>query len=123
MRKYETKESVIEKKVCTYAESKGCQVKKFRSINAKGMPDKIFIMPTGVVFFIEFKRRNNYSFAKLQKQVCTELEAMGANIFVVKDFESGKALIDKCFEAIKIFKNLRIRDLVEVGEECLIENY
>ena len=48
-------EAKIEKAVVEYAQERGCWVRKFKSPGQRAVPDRIFMTPRGVVFFIEFK--------------------------------------------------------------------
>jgi hypothetical protein len=48
-------ETQIETKVSKYARSKGCLSYKFSSPANRGVPDRIFILPNGVVLFMELK--------------------------------------------------------------------
>ena len=52
-------ESKIEQTACAYAKSRGLTVYKFSSPQRASVPDRLFITPTGTVFFVEFKRRGN----------------------------------------------------------------
>ena len=50
------RESVIERKVCEFAEKQlDCLVRKFVSPGNRGVPDRMFVFPHGTVAFIEFK--------------------------------------------------------------------
>ena len=49
-------EKEIEKKICDYAKSKGCYVRKFVSPNNRSVPDRLIIAPGGAVGFLEIKR-------------------------------------------------------------------
>lgn len=82
----------IEKKVCEYARSLGMLVYKFTSPGRSHVPDRLFVLPGGRVFFIEFKRLGKkptdaqaVEIAKLQKQ--------GVSVFVVDNVDFGKQLL------------------------------
>lgn len=49
-------EKSIEKAVVDYAKKRGCLVRKMNGQGARSWPDRMFITPTGRIFFIEFKR-------------------------------------------------------------------
>jgi hypothetical protein len=94
---YAQREADVEKDAYTYAKSQGCWHKKFKSANNRGVPDRIFITPAGVVFFIEFKRPNKKKVAKanvLQKLVIDEMIENKAVVFVTNDLAKAKAIID-----------------------------
>jgi hypothetical protein len=52
----ELTESQIERKVCKWAKEKGILSYKFVSPQNSGVPDRMFIGPSGHVVFIEFKK-------------------------------------------------------------------
>lgn len=52
-------EKDIEKKIVTYAKSKGCLCYKFTSPAQRSVPDRIIVTPYGVVGFLEVKRPGN----------------------------------------------------------------
>jgi hypothetical protein len=93
---YAQREADVESDACAYAHSLGCWHKKFKSANNRGVPDRIFITPAGVVFFIEFKRPNKKKVAKagkLQKLVIDEMNEHNAIVFVTNDLAKAKAII------------------------------
>ena len=51
----ETGPTGIEAKTKLYARKKGCYVRKFSSMSNPGVPDDVFVTPSGLTFFIEFK--------------------------------------------------------------------
>lgn len=92
----------IEKKVKEYAESKGFLAWKFTSPSNKGVPDRIFISPTGFVGFIEFKRKDK-KLTRLQYKTCMELNDRNIDIRLVDEVSIGRLVIDewlqnKCFK-------------------------
>lgn len=86
-------EKDIEKKVCDYAKSKGCLVYKFTSPSRRSVPDRLFITPNGVVFFIEFKRRGQKPTASQEVEI-NKIWSNGGNVRVVDDVERGKGIVD-----------------------------
>jgi hypothetical protein len=91
-------EKEIEKKVCKYAESKGILQYKFVSPAHRGVPDRVFIMPNGSVFFIEFKRLGE----KPTPGQLREHERMRKNdalVWIIDNIEDGKSLIDDLVNA------------------------
>jgi hypothetical protein len=48
-------ESILEKRIKRYAESKGCLFWKFVSPGVKGVPDRLIVTPKGNTFFLEIK--------------------------------------------------------------------
>lgn len=92
-------EKEIEKKVCKYAESKGILSYKFVSPARRAVPDRIFIMQTGFIFFIEFKRKGEKP-TVLQYREHERITAQGALVYVVDEIKAGIALIDELLQAI-----------------------
>ena len=87
-------EREIEKRVKTYAESKGWMTRKWSSPSHAFVPDQIFFSPDGRIRFVEFKREDGFctpgqirEHEKLRKQNCT--------VWVINSVELGKKLIDE----------------------------
>lgn len=88
--KHQPLEKEIEKKVCQYAEKLGCYVRKFASPQRRGVPDRLFITPTGRVFFIEFKRSLKDTPTPLQMREIEAIRRRGGTVFVIGDVQHGK---------------------------------
>lgn len=86
-------EKQVERKVCDYAKEQGILVYKFTSPARAAVPDRLFICPKGLVFFIEFKRAGATP-TPPQKREHERLEAQGVRVFVVDDVAKGKVIID-----------------------------
>jgi hypothetical protein len=86
-------EKVIEGKVCSYAQAKGLLVYKFTSIARAGVPDRLFILPDGTMFFIEFKHKGKKP-TPAQGREHTRLRGHKVLVFVIDNVEDGKTLID-----------------------------
>jgi len=86
-------EKQIEKAVCDYAKSKGILCYKFVSPGHAGVPDRMFITPTGNVFFIEFKRLGCVP-TPLQWREIERLKSQGVDVYVVDNVKRGELLID-----------------------------
>lgn len=95
-------EAKVEAAVCTYARSKGIWTRKFSSPNNRGEPDRIFIVPpTGVTFFVEFKRpggaakfpKNEHE--RNQQRKHHKIREAGGVVYLVDDIAAGKSLIDQ----------------------------
>lgn len=85
-------EKEIEQRVCQYAKQLGVLCYKFLSQSKRSVPDRIYLTPSGLVFFIEFKRKNcrptpaqELEIAKIRKQKVA--------CFVVSDVATGKSII------------------------------
>jgi len=86
-------ETQIETKVSNYAKSKGCLSYKFSSPANRGVPDRIFILPNGVVLFMELKAPGKTPTA-LQLKHAQEIRANGGNAVWVDNLEDAKSYID-----------------------------
>lgn len=86
-------EKHIEAKVCEYAKSKGVLVYKFTSPARAAVPDRLFISPSGVVWFCEFKRPGAKP-TPAQEREHVRLREAQVSVFVVDDVEQGKAMVD-----------------------------
>lgn len=86
-------EKDIEGKVCKYARDKGFLAYKFTSPNRAAVPDRLFITPQGVHFFIEFKRAGQKPTGPQQREHET-LRKNKALVFVVDNVTEGKGIID-----------------------------
>jgi hypothetical protein len=86
-------EKEIEKRVKTYAESKGWLTRKWTSPGHSFVPDQIFIRPDGTVFFVEFKRHGGVATAG-QLREHDKLRKQGCVVWVVDSVELGKEVVD-----------------------------
>lgn len=86
-------EKDIERAVCKYAESRGMLQYKFTSPARAAVPDRMFIVPSGVVFFIEFKAPGKKATPQ-QSREHTRLNSQGCRVFVIDDVEKGKRMVD-----------------------------
>ena len=91
--RYGPLESEIEQHVCTHAKELGCLVYKMTSPAHIGVPDRLFITPTGRVFFIEFKREGGV-LTESQKREHAKIFANKGFVFVVKDKLKGEGIIN-----------------------------
>jgi hypothetical protein len=86
-------EKFIEAKVVAYAKSKGCLVYKFTSPSCRSVPDRMFITPTGLVFFMELKRLGEKPTAAQAVEIA-KIRKQGVVVFVTDNVEDGKKAID-----------------------------
>jgi len=87
-------EKQIEKAVCDHAKSKGVLCYKFVSPGHAGVPDRMFITPSGEVFFIEFKRLGCVP-TPLQWREINRLNSQGVDVYVVDNVTQGVSLVDQ----------------------------
>lgn len=86
-------EKQIEAKVCDYAKKQNVLVYKFTSPARAAVPDRMFVRPDGVIFFIEFKRSGQKP-TLAQDREHTRLRGHKVNVFVVDNVENGMMVID-----------------------------
>jgi hypothetical protein len=86
-------EKHIEAKVCDYARERGLLVYKFTSPARAAVPDRLFVLPGGRVFFIEFKRRGQRP-TPPQTREHARLQAHGVTVCVVDNVLEGLRVID-----------------------------
>jgi hypothetical protein len=85
-------ESQIEKNVVRFAKEEGCYVRKFKAPGNRGVPDKLFLAPNGIVFFIEFKKPTGVLSA-MQKDEIAQIKKRKGNVFVVDNVPDGRAIV------------------------------
>jgi hypothetical protein len=82
----------IEKKVCEYSRKLGMLCYKFTSPSRRSVPDRMFITKTGVVFFIEFKRKGEKPTPAQAVEIIKIHEAK-VHVYVVDNVERGKEIV------------------------------
>lgn len=83
----------IEKAVKEHARSKGWLAYKFTSTSHIGVPDGLFISPTGRVIFMEFKQTGRLPTPMQQREI-DRINHHCVSALVVDSVEQGKELID-----------------------------
>ena len=86
-------EAKIEKAICDYAKSKGFYVRKFKSPGQRAVPDRIFISPSGGVFFIEFKASGKTP-TKLQYREINIIRNHNVKAYWTDDIKDGIKLVE-----------------------------
>jgi hypothetical protein len=86
-------EKQIEKAVCDYAKEKGCLVYKFSSPGHAAVPDRMFILPGGKMFMIEFKASGKKP-TPSQSREHLRLKESGIPVYVVDDIDQGNTILD-----------------------------
>jgi len=86
-------EKQIEAKVCAYARERGMLVYKFTSPAYASVPDRLFILPNGRMFFCEFKRAKQKPTVQ-QEREHNRLRGHKVNVFVVDNVEAGLRMVD-----------------------------
>jgi len=86
-------EKQIEHTVCEYARSRDVLAYKFTSPNRMAVPDRLFILPTGKMFFCEFKRTGAKP-TEAQEREHLRLRQHKVDVFVIDTIDEGKRMID-----------------------------
>lgn len=86
-------EKDIERRVCEHAKANGCLCYKFTSPSRRSVPDRLFITPSGDVFFIEFKRLGQQPTAAQAAEIAKIREKL-VPVAVVDNVDGGKAFVD-----------------------------
>lgn len=88
------RESVIETNNCNYAKGRyGALALKFTSPQRKNVPDRIFLFPMNIHFFIEYKATGKKA-SEGQKREHKRLRDRGHHVYVVDDIDQGRKIID-----------------------------
>ena len=90
-------EKTIERKVCDYAKNKGLLVYKFTSPARAAVPDRLFILPNGTMFFCEFKRTGQKPTGP-QEREHHRLRQHKVMVFVIDNVDAGESMIDTMLE-------------------------
>jgi hypothetical protein len=86
------REAVIERKFSEMLNVNGHLSLKFNSPGWPGAPDRLIILKTGDVFFVEFKAPGKVLRA-LQRKRVQQLEDRNVPVFVVDSMEGAKVLL------------------------------
>lgn len=89
------READLEKRLKTKIESVGGICWKFISPNCRGVPDRIIIMPTGKVLFVELKTDKGVV-APLQQYRIDKLRALGCDARIIR----GRKGVDELLEEL-----------------------
>ena len=88
------RETTIEARLVREVRKLGGLCYKFTSPGAPGVPDRIIIMPGGLVVFVELKTEIG-RLAKIQKWQIEELRKRGANVRVLKGMDQVLAFLEE----------------------------
>jgi hypothetical protein len=90
-------EKQIETKVCDYAKDRGLLAYKFTSPARAAVPDRLFVLPNGRMFFCEFKRSGQKP-TPAQDREHTRLRGHKVNVWVIDGVNEGLRMIDEMME-------------------------
>lgn len=86
-------EKDIESRVCRYAKTLGIDHYKFSSPARAAVPDRLFVTPTGVVFFVEFKKTGKKPTPAQEREIA-RLRGNKVAVFAVDTVDDGKFIMD-----------------------------
>lgn len=86
-------EKDIEAKVCAYARERGLLAYKFTSPARAAVPDRLFVMPGGFMFFCEFKRQGQKP-TPAQEREHKRLREYDVAVFVIDNVEDGLRMVN-----------------------------
>ena len=90
-------EKQIETKVCDYAKDRGLLVYKFTSPARSAVPDRLFVLPNGKMFFCEFKRSGQKPTGP-QEREHQRLRGHKVTVYVIDNVMSGLRMVDEMIE-------------------------
>lgn len=96
MKKDETSEKVFERELSKYVDDSGGMAVKLLSQFIKGLPDRVLLLPGGVVVFVEFKSAGKKP-TKIQSYIHAKIQSLGFLVYVVdsvESYEEVKGLIE-----------------------------
>lgn len=65
---------------------------KLNSTSLRGLPDRIVLLPKGIIFFIEFKAPNKKA-NKLQLYTHRVLKSLGFDVYIIDSKEKAKEVL------------------------------
>lgn len=89
-------EKEVDSKIAEYARKRGLIVIKLTMLamyGFAGLPDRMFLGPGRLVFFIEMKKPGG-KMSELQKKWQEIIESLGFHVYECDDVEYGKQIID-----------------------------
>jgi hypothetical protein len=87
-------EKNIEAKVCGYARERGLLAYKFTSPAHAAVPDRLFVLPNGRMFFCEFKRQGQKP-TPAQEREHLRLRQHKVSVFVIDNVDDGLRMVDE----------------------------
>lgn len=91
-------EKNIEAKVCGYARERGLLAYKFTSPAHAAVPDRLFVLPSGRMFFCEFKREKQKP-TPAQEREHLRLRQHKVSVYVIDNVDDGLRMVDEMLAA------------------------
>ena len=105
MKKDETSEKVFERTLSKYVDDQGGMAVKLLSQFIKGLPDRMFLLKSGIVVFAEFKSAGKKP-TKIQSYIHAKIQALGFPVLIVdsvETYEEAKNIINHLLTMQKVF--------------------
>lgn len=105
MKKDETSEKVFERELSRFVEESEGMAVKLLSQFIKGLPDRMFLLKSGIVVFVEFKSTGKKP-TKIQSYIHAKIQALGFPVLVVdsvETYEEAKKIIDHLIKMREIY--------------------
>lgn len=96
-------EKVLERKLVEKIKKLGGHAYKFVSPNQRGVPDRLCVLPHGVMVFVELKTTGKKP-TKLQVLCMDELKALGQECVVIDSSRALDELINRLSDCIKMIE-------------------
>ena len=87
-------EKVIEKAFCDAAKKKGGIAIKMPAIHLNGLPDRLCLLPGGILFFCELKAPGKKP-RKLQLSIHRKLKKLGFKVEIIDSIEKVHKILDQ----------------------------
>lgn len=88
------REKAIEQYFVSQVKRAGGIALKVNSTSMRGLPDRMVLLPNGVLFFAEMKATGKTA-RELQNFVHKKLKALGFDVYVIDSIEMGKEVLIK----------------------------
>lgn len=92
------REKIIEDKLKNAVKDKGGLCLKFVSPGFDGVPDRIILMPNGIMAFAELKAPGK-KLQPIQKRRKMQLQRLGFKVFCIDDIDMIGGIIDEIYTA------------------------
>lgn len=100
------RENTIEQNLINQVKKLGGMALKFVSPGTSGVPDRIVILPGGVIFFAELKRPGG-ALRKRQELMTRKLQELGAAVFVIDSKEMVEEVLQEMTEGGVVQNEIR----------------
>ena len=86
------RESTIEAYLCEWVKELGGEVRKVKWIGRRGAPDRVVMLPGGLLYWVELKRPGQKA-EPHQTREHERMRGMGQRVLVIDSFEAIEALL------------------------------